>query len=187
MTRNTGYIVYQLKELQRQGALASVFTDPHNPDDFIAGYVRGVNARTALLQSTSPFGRFDGFFGVRLSCVLEVSLDAQYAERLLVLLKINGEQADPLPDAELDWQEGDHIGLMLRHAQRRERVVTVWTSDEAYTGFVGAVDDLRVSLELLDFMGKKVGPMPVNLTDIELCSIGSEEERMYEKLGAHTD
>lgn len=185
MTRNIGYIGYQLKEMVKQGAIASVFTDPHNPDDFIAGYVRAINQRSTLIQSTSPFGRYDGFFAIRLSCILEVSMDAQYVERLERMMRINEQDEPAFPDAQLDWLEADHIGQLLRHAALYHRVVTAWTSEEAYTGFIVAADDLRCTMELLDFMGERISPLSINLTDIELCSIDSEEERMYEKLNLY--
>ncbi len=180
--KNIGYIAYQLRELMKQNAIASAFTDPHNPDDFIAGYVRAVNGRTVLIQSVGPFGRYDGWFAIRLTCVIEVQLDAAYAERLERLLKIHGQSEKQMPDEAQDWAEADHIGAILRHAQANDRVVTVWTRDEAYTGFVQQVDDLRVSMDLLDFMGQRCATQALALMDLELCSLDSEEERMYELL-----
>lgn len=185
MMKNQGYTAYQLRELMKQNAIASVFTDPHNPDDFIAGYVRAINQKCALIQSIGPYGRFDGWFALRLHCVLEVQMDQLYAERLERLIEINGQRCPPLPDDELDWAEGDSVPLMLQHARRHARVVTVWTASESYTGFVGSLNDLHVTLTLLDFMGGACGEMPIGLHEIELLSFDSEEELMYEKLNAH--
>lgn len=184
MIKNTGYTAYQLRELMKQGQIASVFTDPQNPDDFIAGYVRAVNPRTTVIQSIGPYGRYDGWFALRLACILEVHMDALYAQRLEKMLQINAEQSIPLPDDELDWADGDSISVMLHHARRGQRVVTAWTSDEAYTGFVDSLDDLRVKMTLLDFLGERSGDISLSLLDIELLSIASEEELMYEKLNA---
>ncbi len=184
MTNKQGYITYQLREMMKQQAIPSVFTDPQNPDDFIAGHVRAVGTRTCVMESIGPFGRYDGWFAIRLFCVIEVALDNQYAERLEKVLRINGEQARGLPDDDPAWVEGDGIALLLAHAMQRGRAITAWTADEAFTGFVEQLDDLFVTLTLLDFMGQGCGQQKIKLMDIELASLGSEEELMYEKLNA---
>ncbi len=184
MTNKQGYIAYQLREMMKQQLIPSVFTDPQNPDDFIAGHVRAVGAKTCVIESIGPFGRYDGWFAIRLFCVIEVMLDAQYAERLERMLSINGEQACVLPDASLDWADGDGIALLMQHALQRDRVVTCWTAEEAHTGYVEQLDDLYATLMLLDFMGQSCGTQKIKLLDVELASLGSEEELMYEKLSS---
>lgn len=183
--KKTGFIGYQLRELMKSGDIASVFTDPENPDDFIAGYVRAISARSALIESIGPFGYFDGWFALKLGCVLDVQFDAAYAERLNRLLKINAQQPQSLdmPD-EAHQADCDYIALLMRCAMAQRRAVTVWTASDAYTGFVGDVNDLHMSLIPLGFLGERFDAMPLRLTDVELSSMGSEEERMYEKLSA---
>lgn len=185
MTNRQGYIGYQLREMMKQGAITSVFTDPQNPDDFIAGYVRAIGPKTTIIESIGPYGRFDGWFAIRLFCVIEVMLDAQYEGRLTRLIAINREQPMGLPDPQRDWSEGDGIVLLLHHAHRQGCVVTCWTEAEAYTGFIEQLDDLYATMVLLDFMGQPCGEHRLKLLDVELASLGSEEERMYEKLNAH--
>ena len=179
MNQNAGYIVYQLRALMNDRAITSLFTDPENPDDFIAGYLRQVNAKQVLVEAVSPYGRFDGWFVIRNSCVNEAVYDAVYAERLETLLRLNRAEPSQMPLPEV---ESDYMHHVLSWAKEHHRVVTVWTRDESYTGFVDLVDDLRLTVGVLDFMW--LNPMPVQfaLRDLELMSIGSEEERMYEQL-----
>ncbi len=173
-----GYISYQLKELMKDHAVASVFTDPNNPDDFIAGYVCFVGARTALVSSITPYGRADGFFAIRLTAVLEVQFDSLYAERLELLLKLNGEEPQELTVA----GEDDAIVKLLGWSGARGRAVTLWTASETYAGFATEVNDLYMTLAPVDFMGGRLPEMTFRLTDIEMVSAGSEEETMYERL-----
>lgn len=184
MMKNQGYFAYQLRELMKQHQIASVFTDPQNQDDFIAGYVRAVSPKTCLLESVGPYGRADGWFGIRLSAIIEVQHDPVYSERLTRMLRINDEQLSGVPDSSINFDDGDSLSLLLSVSHRRGRVVTCWTEFEAYSGFVDALDDLHVSLVLLDFLGQPCGIERVALMDIELVSICSEEELMFEKLNA---
>ncbi len=181
MNNAVGYISYQLKELMKDGAVASVFTDPNNPDDFIAGYVQSVGARTAMVSSVTPYGHADGFFAIRLTAVLEVTHDALYAERLELLMKLAGEQAQKFAVT----GDEDALQRLLEWAQDNNRVVTLWTATETYAGFASQVNDLYVTLRPVDFMGERCSEMTFRLTDVEMVSAGSEEERMYEQLDAY--
>ncbi|MDL2205448.1 hypothetical protein LJC33_00885 [Eubacteriales bacterium OttesenSCG-928-N13] len=182
MMRSTGYVGYLLREMMKQQDIASVLTNPHNPDDFIAGYVRAINGRSALLLSIGPYGHSDGWFAVRLASVLEVAGDTPYAQRLTRLIAIHGDPLPNFPDDQSDWQEGDHIGLILRYAQRHGMASTIWTSDDAYTGFVDEIDDLFVTMQTLDMVGRPMGPVKLKLVDAELISVDSEEEHVFQLL-----
>ena len=179
--KNTGYIAYQLRELCAEKRIASVFADVDNPDDFIAGYVRGVNAKSALIESVTPYGRYDGWFAMRLSCVVEVMHDMIYADRLTLLLEIHEQQSSDIFSA----SEEDYVIMLLKYAKTHKRVVTVWTAADSYCGFVSALNDLHAVIESIDFMGGRFGHFYVKVLDIELLSLGSEEERMNEALSRH--
>ena len=179
MNQMAGYIGYQLKMLMNERAITSVFSDPENPDDFIAGYVHMVSAKQCILESVTPYGHYDGFFVMRNNCINEVLHDPVYAERLEIMLKLNRSQPGILPMPE---PEEDYMHHVLLWAKEHHRVVTVWTRDDAYTGFVELADDLRLTVGVLDFMGKNPMPVQLALRDIELTSVGAEEERMYEQL-----
>lgn len=178
MNNAAGYISYQLKELMRDDLIGSIFTDPNNPDDFIAGFVQAVGARTALIQSVTPYGRMDGYFGIRLLAVLEVQYDSVYADRLRLLMRMENQTALPLGVRE----EDDALVYLLEKARQTGAAVTIWTASESYAGFPTQVNDLYLGLEPVDFMGRRCPGMTFRLTDIEMVSIGSEEERMYERL-----
>lgn len=180
MNPSAGYIVYQLRALLSEGALVHVFTDPENPDDFIAGYLRAVSQRHILLETVTPYGRMDGFFVIRTSCILEVGHDALYAQRLSLLLDLQGQTPDPLPPAQPE--DSDLLRSACAFAQDHSRVITVWTHEESFSGYVQGVDDLRLTLGVVDFLGQNPLPESLALRDIELCSLGGEEERMYELL-----
>lgn len=181
MNQIAGYIGYQLRALMNDRVIASVFSDPENPDDFIAGYLRTVNSKQCIIEAVTPYGRYDGFFVVKNACVNEALHDAVYAERLEILLRLNRSEPGVLP---MPGPEDDYMRHVLHWAKEHHRVVTVWTRDDAFTGFVDVVDDLRLTIGLLDFMGKNPMPMQFAMRDLELMSVGAEEERMYEQLAA---
>ena len=178
MNNTSGYISYQLKELQKGNLIGSVFTDPNNREDFIAVYVQSVGAKSALLSPITPYGQPDGFIGVKLPAVLEVQYDNANAERLLMLMRLNNVRIgimDILP-------EEDVIVRLFALSLTTGCAITLWTATESYPGFVTQLNDLFVEIDTVDFMGERCLPMRFRLIDIEMVSIGSEEERMYEKL-----
>lgn len=178
MNNAAGYMGYQLKELMRDDVIGSIFTDPNNPDDFIAGFVEQVGARSALVASVTPYGKMDGYFGVRLAAVLEVQYDSVYAERLDLLMKMDGQKRARMEIGE----DEDALVFLLTYSAREGRAVTVWTATESYAGFTTKANDLFVEIEPVDFMGRRCPEMTFRLTDIEMASVGSEEELMYERL-----
>ena len=56
-----GYMVYLLRILAAQGALASVYTDPDDPEGFSAGFVEAVDGQHVLMCDLSPWGQIDGW------------------------------------------------------------------------------------------------------------------------------
>ena len=59
-TMTNGYMVYLLRILAAQGALASVYTDPEDPEGFSAGFVEAVDGQHVLMCDLSPWGQIDG-------------------------------------------------------------------------------------------------------------------------------
>ncbi|MDO4547059.1 MAG: hypothetical protein Q4D04_03075 [Clostridia bacterium] len=178
MSSAGGYIVYQLKELMRENLIALIYTDPDNPDDFIAGYIRNVNARTLLLASITPFGQPDGFYAIRISTVLDVLYDNVYAERLALLMELSGTSARNMSIRE----DQDALEALLSMCAENGRAVTVWTATECYSGYVAHVNDLFLELEPVDFMGRRCIAMTFRLIDLDMVSVFSDEEVMYERL-----
>lgn len=177
-----GLTAYQLRALMNEGVIASIFTDDENPDDFIAGYIRMVSTRETMVESVSPYGLHDGWYVIRNTCINELAYDALYSDRLELLMKLNPSPKliMGMPDSEEDYTR--HA---LTWAKEHGRVVTVWTHSDSLIGFVSSADDLRVTIDVLDFMGRNPVPATVNTRDIELLSVGSEEERMYESLNSY--
>ena len=178
-SNNLALTAYRLRQLMSENVIASLFTDSENPDDFIAGYVRRVSPLEAVVESISPYGLHDGCYIMRNACVNEAVCDIVYAERLELLMKLNPSPPFGMP---MPGEDVDYLRFSLDWAKENQRVVTVWTHTDSYIGFVERADDLRATIGVLDFMGRDPVPMQILMKDIELISLGSEEERMYETL-----
>ena len=178
---NDGFFHYQLSSYQKLNALVSLFIDPENPDDFIAGFVAQVNMRQVVLTSVSPVGRYDGLMAVKLSEINTVMGEDDYAERLRRLLDLRGEAPrDTLaPD-----DTGDLFHALLKKALDEKRVITAWCGNDEYVGYVSDVNDMRVTLSALDFFGQDPQEETLTLREIDMISFGAEDELMYELLSA---
>jgi len=180
MTPNEGFFLYQLRTYKENGVIASLFIDPKNPDDFVAGYVEAVTPRQVLLQSISPFGRFDGFMVVRLCDIFMILGEDDYTVRLSRLLSARGEQrTSAFPVAESE----DLIHAMCRNAMAANSMVTLWLHDDVeHIGRIVALDDMRVTVAEVDYFGLDPRPSTYALRDVEMASCGSEDDLMYQLL-----
>ncbi len=174
-TPSEGYNEYQMRAYAQFGVLISIFIDPENPDDFIAGYVQSLTARQVMLSAVSSYGRYDGFIAVRLSDIQMVIGEDDYALRLKMLLLARGEDR-PVFRAE---PEEDLMHAVCRWAQETGEVVTVWTKENEYCGTVQALDDMRVTLNSLDYFGQNPITESVVLRDVQMASAGTEDDRMF--------
>ena len=174
-TPSEGYNEYQMRAYAQFGVLISIFIDPENPDDFIAGYVQSLTARQVMLSAVSSYGRYDGFIAVRLSDIQMVIGEDDYALRLKMLLLARGEDR-PTFRAE---PEEDLMHAVCRGAQETGEVVTVWTKENEYCGTVQALDDMRVTLNSLDYFGQNPITESVVLRDVQMASAGTEDDRMF--------
>jgi hypothetical protein len=184
MSRTTkeGYNGYQLKLNQSLNLLVSIYIDPENPDDFIPGFVRALNGRQALLNTVTPFGKYDGHIVIRMSNIIMVLGEDELAERLKLLLKINREA----PAAEIPQEPGeDLVHALLRASIERSELVTLFTPEGDYPGFALRLDDMRVTFLTLDYFGKPAETVEFVLRDIEMASMGAEDEDMWRKLYEH--
>ena len=176
MTMNDGFFHYQLSLYEKMNVLASLFVDPENPDDFIAGYVAHINARQVVLNTVSPVGHFDGMMGVRLTEVSTVLGEDEYSERLRRLLLLRGEEAveamEVLPDEDL-------FHAMCRKVMGEDRVITLWSGESEYVGRVKELNDMRVTIGALDFFGQNPAEVTIALRDIDMASFGSEDDEMF--------
>ncbi len=179
MTMNDGFFHYQLSLYEKMNVLASLFVDPENPDDFIAGYIAHINPRQVVLNTVSPVGHYDGMMGVRLTEVSTVLGEDEYSERLRRLLLLRGEQ----PRESLDVApEEDLFHAMCRKVQGEDRVITLWCGENEHMGKVISLDDMRVTIGALDFFGQNPVEVTLALRDIDMASFGSEDDEMFDLL-----
>ena len=182
-TPNDGFYVYQLRMFRELGVLTSLFIDPQNPDDFIAGFVEAVNGRQVMLRSVSPFGKYDGFIVTRLSDIDLIMGEDDYSLRLSRLLRARGEEA--ADSIEVDENE-DLIHAVCRKGIKDDQVITLWPQDNAeHVGRVIHLDDMRVTIGELDYFGRDPRPLTLTLREITMASIGSEDDNIYQLLSDH--
>lgn len=176
---NDGFFHYQLSLYKEMNVLASLFVDPENPDDFIAGYVEHINARQVVLSAISPVGRYDGMMGVRLTEISTVLGEDEYSERLRRLLLLRSEKKRET----LEVEPGeDLIHAMCRKVMAENRVITLWNADGEFVGRVLELNDMRVTIGALDFFGQNPGELALAFRDIEMASFGSEDDEMFQLL-----
>ena len=182
-TSNDGFSAYQLKMFRDLGVLTSLFIDPQNPDDFIAGFVEAVNTRQVMLRSVSPFGKFDGFIVSRLSDIDLIMGEDDYSLRLSRLLRARGEE--PADTIEVDENE-DLIHAVCRKGIKDDQVITLWLQDDIeHVGRVIHLDDMRVTIGELDYFGRDPRPLTLTLREITMASIDSEDDHIYQLLSDH--
>lgn len=182
-TPNDGFYIYQLRMFKELGVLTSLFIDPQNPDDFVAGFVEAVNQRQVMLRSVSPFGKFDGFIVTRLNDIDLIMGEDDYSLRLSRLLRARGEQ--PADTIEIDENE-DLIHAVCKKGAKEDLVVTLWLQDNAeHVGRVIQLDDMRVTIGELDYFGRDPRPLTLTLREITMASIGSEDDNIYQLLSDH--
>lgn len=179
MTECMGFYRYQLEMYRENGVLASLFVDAENPDDFVAGYVAALNSRQAAMYAVSPEGRYDGLLATKLSKVCSIMGEDDYALRLRRLLMLRGDQ----PRETLDAQpEEDLFHAMCRKAFAQGRVITLWVGESEYVGRVRELNDMRVTLGALDFFGDDPTDTTLTIRDIDMASLGSDDDEMFQLL-----
>jgi hypothetical protein len=181
MASGNGYIQYLLHLVAAQGALASIYTDPGDPDGFFAGFLESVGPRHFLMAEVTPWGRLDGWRVRRTQDAFQILLGEEYEARLQILMKHYGEKhealfAVPPPDEE------DILFAVLEKCRRENRVISLVVGDDMITGRVTEVNQLRLKLAALSFLGADAGMEQLTLREIDMVSIDSQEERMYETL-----
>lgn len=175
------YSYYQLRTACQQHMLASLYTEPDDPDAFTAGYVEAVTQRHVLLFAVTPWGQPDGWHLRRTEEILQVFMGDDYEIRLQMLLEMESVLHTPLLDPPCT-PDDDLPRRVLQLAARQKELVSVITQEDTYTGFVTLLDDLRVTVNLLDFFGTADGEHQFPLREIQIVTIGTQEEKMYKRL-----
>ena len=175
---NNGYIVYLLRILAAQGALASVYTDPNDPEGFCAGLVEAVDAKHVLMCDLTPWGQIDGWRVRRNSDVLSVLYGEEYEQRLGMLLAYRREHHRPF-FTDVPAEDTDLLLSVLLACREEGRIVSVIMGEEMITGHVIEANGLRMKLRLLDFFGREAEEETITLREIEILEIATQEEKMY--------
>jgi hypothetical protein len=182
---HNGYIVYLLKMIAEQGAIASLYCDATDLDNYQGALIEQVNMRHVVLAAITPWGKLDGWWVRRTADIQQALCGEEQEMRLNFLMRYHDQHHQPLLPtllgAETDWMRA-----VLELAIGERRLVSLFTSTETFTCEPLQVDDLRVTIRVLDLFGQ---PEPEDetftLRDIEALSIGTEEERMYDILRDH--
>ena len=175
---NNAYMIYLLRILAAQGALASIYTDPNDPDGFSAGFVEAVDSKHVLMCDLTPWGQIDGWRLRRNSDVIQVLSGEEYEQRLAMLLAYHKQHHRPF-FTDYPAEDTDLLLSVLLECKARGEIVSIIIGNEMITGRVAEANGLRVKLQLLDFYGREAEQESVKLRDIEILEIDTQEEKMY--------
>ena len=175
------YSFYQLRVACQQHMMASLYTEPDDPDAFNAGYVEAVTPHHVLLWSVTPWGHFDGWYLRRTEDILQVFMGDDFEVRLQMLLEMDATPYVPLLDP-APGPEEDLLRRVLGHALEKRKIVSILTAEDTFTGKLSYVDDLRATMEVLDFFGSPDGQRQFPLREMQIVSIDTQEEAMYKRL-----
>ena len=178
MAITNGYMIYLLRILAAQGALASLYTDPDDPEGFSAGFVEAVDATHVLMCDLTPWGQIDGWRVRRNSDVIQVLSVEEYEQRLAMLLSYHKQHHRPF-FTEYPEEDTDLLLSVLLACKTREAIVSVVMGSEMITGRVLEANGLRARIRVLDFFGRPAEEEVVTLREIEILEIGTQEESMY--------
>ena len=173
-----GYMIYLLRILAAQGALASIYTDPNDPDGFSAGFVEAVDSKHVLMCDLTPWGQIDGWRLRRNSDVIQVLSGEEYEQRLAMLLTHHKQRHKPF-FTDYPAEDTDLLLSVLIECRNREEIVSIIIGNEMITGRVVEANGLRVKIRLFDFFGRKAEEETITLREIEILEIDTQEEKMY--------
>ena len=173
-----GYMVYLLRILAAQGALASIYTDPNDPDGFCAGFVEAVDNKHVLMCDLTPWGQIDGWRVRRNSDVIQILSGEEYEQRLGMLMAHHKQHHRPF-FTDYPAEDTDLLLSVLLECRARNEIVSIIIGNEMITGRVVEANGLRVKLRLFDFYGREAEIETVTLREIEILEIDTQEEKMY--------
>ncbi|MBR5302766.1 MAG: hypothetical protein IKU38_08025 [Clostridia bacterium] len=173
-----GYMTYLLRILAAQGALASIYTDPNDPDGFCAGFVEAVDNKHVLMCDLTPWGQIDGWRVRRNSDVLQILSGEEYEQRLGMLMA-HHKQRHKAFFTDYPAEDTDLLLSVLLECKARNEIVSVIIGNEMITGRVTEANGLRVKIRIFDFYGREAEIETVTLREIEILEIDTQEEKMY--------
>ena len=178
MAMNNAYMVYLLRILAAQGALASVYTDEKDPESFSAGFVEAVDGQHVLMCDLTPWGQIDGWRVRRNQDVLSVLYGEEYEQRLAMLMAHHRQHHRPF-FTDAPAEDTDLLLSVLLACREQGRLVSAIMGDEMVTGRVLEANGLRMKLRLLDFFGREAEEETITLREVEILEIDTQEEKMY--------
>lgn len=178
MAITNGYMIYLLRILAAQGALASIYTDPGDPDGFSAGFVEAVDNQHVLMCDLTPWGQIDGWRVRRNSDVIQILSGEEYEQRLGMLLAYH-KQHHRCFFTDAPAEDTDLLLSVLLACKEREEIVSVIIGAEMITGRVLEANGLRLRLRVIDFFGRPAEEEVITLREIEILEIGTQEEKMF--------
>ncbi len=178
MALPNGYVVYLLRILAAQGALASLYIDPNAPEEFTAGFVEAVDSQHVLMCDLTPWGQIDGWRVHRNSDVQQVLYGEEYEQRLAMLMAYHKQHHRSF-FTDIPAEETDLLLAVLLECKARNEIVTAIRGNDFATGRVVEANGLRMKLRLIDFFGREAEDEVITLREIEILEIGTQEEKMF--------
>lgn len=184
MPAKISYSFYKLRVAMQQHMIASLSSEPDDPEAVVSGIVEALSKRHVLLWTLTPWGQPDGWSVRRMEDVQQVFVGDDAEIRLQMLLDMEGVPHTPLRPSPWDGEE-DILRNVLQWAVDTGEIITIVTELDMYTGTATNVNDLYVSMDVLDFFGKPEGSRQFSIRDVQIVLIDSQEEKMYKRLIQH--
>ncbi len=175
---NNGYVVYLLRILAVQGALVSVYTDQEDPEGFSAGFVEAVDGQHVLMCDLTPWGQIDGWRVRRNQDIIQILSGEEYEQRLMMLMA-HYKQGRQSFFSDVPAEDTDLLLSVLLECKERNEIISVIIGEDMVTGRVMEANGLRLKIKTMDFFGREAEEEIINLHEIEIVEIGTQEEKMY--------
>lgn len=154
-------------------------------ESFIFGTILSIDDRYCVIHRFDPSGDDDGVLLIEINSIFRTDVKNKYTQKMqrLISSKKNEEQLD-IENVGLG-ENYSCLAMLLNMAKRNERIVSIELLASGITDIVGQVQSVledKIHIRQIDEYGEVDGMAICMLDDITQLSVGSEDERIREKL-----
>lgn len=160
--------------------IVSFYDDKDYTNAHYTGFIAAYNDSEILINHITPSGYYDGYILKRIEDIFRVDYDGNYEIKIEKLYNLRNQHHQ-----QITFIQDEILYTLMDFAIQNKLIISLEFCNDTLSGFIIDYQDEVITLEIIDEFGKSHGISVVNLNEVDVFYVDTDDEQDLKLLHEH--